>query len=737
VTPALFPCQAFPTACANQVNPHTHLSEVPNYGSQPNYVKAITDLLKIQWNPTLGNHTLALCAVNTPGVCDTSSAQVTSGTVWHAGGSVNPWNGPVFTPNWWWRHSLERVDFDYVLQASAAKIGLSFNLLGDGSIDEAIGPVFTASASAVISEGHYVPGTPKATCKTWGCPGYNTKPTYAWSEAALAYTSAGGNVSDNWAMYSYGYSAGPNFVGSDEFFNSLFEASEITTSDLHNATQDFTSNAVINAPSAGKAEANNRLVALYQLQDLSMLNIYFNSNLWAAYIQGWSGYAAIPSYGPDSGSGLVYTALNVGKGCYLSLTAQTCNGGTFNEGLGDGFSIGGGMNPNYAVLTVYDVDYWENIFDTPLGTPPTGFTAPLKFMNWMTKSYTVTGYTGTTPSGTGWFDYQNAANNGPTGTLAGDHFYKGEKITFNFLPNLYWSDGAAINAYDYNFSLYLSGLVAAPNSPYSASYGLLAGPTGMWESYINPTSPLTLTVYLNSTAAWNLAFMQVELLPAHIWAHGWNLLSAFNYPAAIDPTFTPVLAACSSNDNPCTGTWYNTTVLPTWMQALPNLYVGSGPFMQRTINEHTSTALLVRNPLYYRPYWQYSAYNSTYQDNVLHASYTLNVNVAPLLYDPSYCSSVDKICYVPITSDGGTIGSSATPTGWTSATAPAWQLVSATGVPLSGKGGALTCVGSTCSYTFVNAVGLAPGFNHVIVDIPYTFDGQSRVWYQSIGIYYK
>ena len=732
-TPAIFPCQAFSAGCSNYpACPHTGLC-TPQYGVSPNLLAAGTQLLNTKW----GNGTLALCAVNTPGSCVPTSgtASLTSSTVWHAGGSHAPWNGPVFTPIWFYRTSLLRIYFSQIIEHNAGLIGLQFYRAGNGKIGPAGTWVFDASAAAVSTPAHY--------CASGPCKGQNVGGVYNYAAAAHAYGGAAyAETADNWAMYSYGFSAGPDFIGSTQFFNSQFdELSTITMGDVHNASADLYANKVQYASSPGAAASSNRYVALYQLQNLWAFNVYFEDTLWGAYINGWSGYSNTPAYGPDTGAGLDFTALNVYRTCYQVLSGQTCDAGTFNVGLGDYPVTDGGLNPLYGVATVYDVDVQSNIFDSPLVTPPPGYLAPEKYTNWMTTSFTTTHFTGTTGTGPGWFNLQApnvfAANDMHAGV--GQHVVKGEYITLNFQPNLYWSDGAPVTASDYNFSLWLSG-VAGYNvscypcsSPATVDYGLLSGPLGIVATHV--VNSLSVQVYLNTTSVWDFGFIQIPMMPAHIWqVRGlWNLTEAFSSltTVGIDTAQNPATAAMIGNTGPG---WFNETTLPSWMSALPNLEVGTGPFILRTTNEVFGTALLQRNPLYYRPFWQYSAYNHTDQDLTPHTNFALSVLLNPLQYNPTVCaSSADLECNVPIASAGGTFGSAAALTGWVSA-GPAWQVISATGHPLTGKGGALTCSASTCTASIPYA-DLTSSFNHIQVYIPYTEYGQNRVWYQSIGEY--
>ena len=703
--PALFPCSIFAASCDTAPSP---------YPTSPNYAAASALLCKAGLTPSITSS------------CD--GTHFSSSTVW-------TYNGATWSPNWWWRRSLNRIYFSNWIVENGAKIGLTFNILGSGSIGGAVIAVFDASASAFTNQPHYVAGTPKASCTTWGCPGYDTKPTFI-NASAIA-------TSDNWDMYSYGYSASVDYIGSTEMLNTAFGPSDVNPTALHDPAADVVSNAVIYATSPGAAAKANRAVATYQMNNLPMFNIYFENVLYAAYVTGWAGYAAIPNYGPDSGGGLGYTALNVYQTCYLTAKVgqNTCkNGGNFLLGLASGDTPAGGLNPIETSTTVYDNDIWLNIYDSVLGTPPTGFTAPLKFVNWMTTAYSVKTI-GTakkpfvTSTGSGWFDMQSCKNNACT-------IIKGDAVTFKIQPNIYWQDHVPFTAYDYNFSLYLNAVSLPSTLPDTAtpSAGILAGPAGLMATYIPPTNPYQITLYINSSSAWNLLNTQVPLLPLHIFGAVTSADSAavgvpvhpeyFNLDGfstsngAMDLNMNPIAdvicAGCSS--------YLSTFPLsswPAWLNNSVNLEIGTGPFIllnpANPTEEANGNGYMVMNPTYYRQFWQIYSYNST--DDFVKSStptVTLNLPVYDWSSNPTLCpTQADNICKVPVTSFG---------------TGATWSVVKSNGKAI--ESGTATCSAGVCTLS-ISTASLPKGFEHVILSVPYTSFGLPRTWYQSYSFYLK
>jgi hypothetical protein len=546
-------------------------------------------------------------------------------------------------------------------------------------------------------------------------------------------------------MYSYGYSASVDYVGNTEQMNSAFIPASGDATAFHTPQGDMLSNEVIYAKSAGAAAKANQAVATLQVNTLNMFNIYYENTLFAAYTTGWAGYAAIPTYGPDTSSGLGYTALNVYQTCYITAKVgqNTCpNGGNFLLGLADYPTTNGGFNPLSVATTVYDNDVWLNVYDTPLGTPPTGFTAPLKYMNWMTSSYSIKtigakkGAPFMTQSGSGWFAEQPQA-------CTTCKIVSGFAITFNFMPNIYWSDHVPFTAYDYNFSLWITGVSGATTLPdlvtdYSGSWG---GPAGLMATYINPATPLSITLYVNSSSIWAIPYSQIPLFPQHLLgAVDPSEATAMGVPSHPDyfnlDEISTAVGQLDTNLNPvaavtCSGcsTQMNSKVplkdWPAWLNNTMNLAVGTGPFIlvspATLTEENTGTGLMVMNPTYYRQFWQYYAYNSS---DVFTKATTPTVTLKLPVYDWTYsttlCKSApDNVCKVGAT----TFGTGAT-----------WSVVATNGKTI--ESGTPTCAAGYCTLSIPTST-LGKGFVHVILDAPYTSFGLPRTWYQSYSFSLK
>jgi len=340
----------------------------------------------------------------------------------------------------------------------------------------------------------------------------------------------------------------------------------------------------------------------------------------------------------------------------------------------------------------------------------------------------------TQPDGNGWFAMQSEI-------CTSCKIVKGESITFNFQPNIYWQDHVPFTAYDYNFSLFLNAVSLPPALPDTAtpSAGILAGPAGLMATFIPPNNPLQITLYINSSSAWNLLNTQVPLLPQHIFgAVPASAASAMGVPAHPDwfnlDEFSTAAGAMDINQNPvadvtCSGcsSYLSKVPVSTWPQWLNNsmnLEIGTGPFIlvspATPTEENNGNGLMVMNPTYYRQDWQYYAFNST--DQFTKAS-TPTVSLKLPVYDWTYsttlcATSPDNICKVGATNFG-------------SAT---WSVVNPAGKVL--ESGSASCSAGACTLSIPTS-SLAKGFVHVILDAPYTSFGLSRTWYQSYGFYLK
>jgi ABC-type transport system substrate-binding protein len=640
-----------------------------------------------------------------------------SGLVWkYAITAQGVTAGTIFYPNWVYRISLNRLAFSQIVPSEGAKIGLTFDITGNGAMSYAKPNVILASAAAIIHDGSYITSGPDK--------GYNTPPVYNYT---LTQT---GNVDGKWDMYSYGYSASVNFVGNTEMYDSQFGTSTADTTNTHNGTADFYTNQVQYATTAGQAISAGKTFALIQQQTLNILNVYFENTLYGVYANGWAGYAAIPTYGPDTSGGLGYTALNAYNTCFTTAAAPTCkNGGNLKLALGAAPDVPSGLNPIYSGLTVYDDDVWLNMYDSALGVAPTAFTKPATYINWMTTKFTEKTCTTTVKVPTkcvgntaGWFDFQGLNTATHTGTQA-LNIYKGTIYTFTFKNNIYWSDGVQMNAYDYNFSLWASGLVAPFSLPDLGTdyYAYLSGPLGLMATYINPANPLQISVVINSSSVWNAGNLLVPIIPEHIWLPYFNLDSIFGSVLTIDTSQPYALANAYSNfTSGCSALSNGCKAAPVWLKNEPNLEVATGPFQLVINNEITGGGLLTRNLMYYRNYWQSYTINAS-QQIAKGTNYNLNLPIYQYQYNATLCpTQTQNTCQVLM----GGVGTSV------SYGAGTWAVVNSAGKSL--ESGSLTTSGGHMTAT-ISTSTLAKGAHEIIITQPYTYLGLPRTYYEQYG----
>ncbi|MFP3283258.1 MAG: carboxypeptidase regulatory-like domain-containing protein, partial [Nitrososphaeria archaeon] len=419
-------------------------------------------------------------------------------------------------------------------------------------------------------------------------------------------------------------------------------------------------------------------------QQLPYIIWYYGTTLYAVQSNGWQGYANIPTTGPAEETGLYYTLLNVHPAGAI--------GGTFTEAL---HSAPTSLDPLYETNWVWQIDVWQEVYDSPIGTPPTGVTSGA-LMPWM-ATYTVQNdVTAPIGNGSGWWNPFGASN-----------IVNGQIITLNFFRNATWQDGVPITAYDYNFSLYywdLQGLSGALTPEYGAStppYGLLA-------TYIPPNDPYEIQLYVNSTNIWNVYTLDIPPIPEHIFQY-FSPSAVASATGAMDTT-VPVsqISGLSSYLNSPSES------LPGWMYWLPNLEVGSGPFVFQSWNKVTNTQVLTRNVNYYRSAWW--AWMSTVTQG---GSYGYKVNVQQEIYNPTSSSFMGvapgSTGNIPITNATGVVQVEA-PGGTVVASYP------------------LTSVGNGSYTASIPTTGLSPGAYELVANLTYTSFGLNRVWYSYSGL---
>ncbi|MGC8773529.1 MAG: ABC transporter substrate-binding protein, partial [Conexivisphaera sp.] len=369
------------------------------------------------------------------------------------------YNGSPFSPVLYYRSDDPlRTEAAQVLAQAAEKINLTITLRPvTGTTANSI--IYGPAASVVIAPGTMLDN---------------------FSTAPPQYNMTLAKQTDTWGMYTFGWivSWEPNWPWF--FFNSQL-AGVVNFGNFFNESMDYWTDilywAAANTTVAQEAASQVQLIFDQQLPYIIW---YYGNTLYAVQSNGWYGYANIPTTGPVETTGLYYTLLNVHPSSGV--------GGTFTEAL---HSAPKSLDPLYMTNWVWQVDVWQEVYDSPLTSPPTGVTSGA-LMPWM-ATYTIQNdVTAPIGNGSGWWNPFGASK-----------IVNGQIITLNFFRNATWQDGVPVTAYDYNFSLYywnLQGLTAAATPlAYSSTppYGLLA-------TYIPPNNPYEIELYVNSTNIWNV-----------------------------------------------------------------------------------------------------------------------------------------------------------------------------------------------------------------------------------------
>lgn len=517
-----------------------------------------------------------------------------------------------FHPLFWYRADDPLRTGVATQLCSYASLYIGFHINCQGTYGSG-GHIYGPAALAVVSPGVYIDPI-----------NGNTAPV--WDSAATNGTAAV-NV---WDMYTYGWITSANYVWASEFFNSQFAGTTVNFVNFFDKQTDIYSNALLYATTiAGAKTAATNLAKRLQVE-LPYLMSFYQNTLWAVRSAAWTGYANVPSVGPNTVGGLFYTLLNVHP-------TNNAYGGTYRMALHQ-VADTGGMNPLYNTNWVWQADVWASVYDTALGTLPKMYTTVNSYFNWMTTGFgsslsqwvtPFTGSTGTGGSG-GWFNMQ--------GDQGVTNYIHGQKITFHLRTNNTFTDNVPVTAYDYNFSLFMWGVSLPPSIPDNLTplSGILSGTQGLWATHV--VNPYTIELYINSSSVWNLANTQVAIFPQHIFQH-FNIDTISTASAAADitqPLNSSAIAGCA-----CTvGT------APLWLQSLPNLMVGSSAFYLTTYNGITGAGQLLRNTGYMRASWKVAAGLPAN----LHTgtSFTFNFNVKQWTVTPLTATTTSAPTYVNI-----------------------------------------------------------------------------------------
>ena len=662
------------------------------------------------------------------------------------------------------------------LISSAARIGFVFDPVAIPSQDT--GEILSMSAAAVGSPGVYNPRT-----------GQNDPaPVF---EPAIVNSSDPNSVTDNWDMYTFSLTGSPDYTYQARLFNSAFVSpSPLNFLNYYNATMDLWSNRVLYAGTASAARHAAAQVGRFAAQEAPYVMSFYEGTRWIDNTTNWTGFATIPTQGPNTGGGFYYTSLNAHPSASLF-------GGTLRYGL-QSKPNGSGLDPLYSTSSLSQTDIWQEVYTTPLVTSPIRFGQANAFINYLTSAYLVnssatrglTSYkvngttftksvgclsaaarrdprqvraatcpvTLTTGSGPGWF---NTQSNDPRGTA---RIVNGTIISLFFPNGITWSDHVPLTAYDYNYSLYAWDVSSPPSlsAELTPRTGILSGPAGLWATHV--VSNNRIDIYINSSSIWNIADVNVPVLPQHVFK--WfdtNLISSKN--GAVDTTLPYESKQGDYHTGAvgtCPGALCNLGTIPESIWYLPNLEVGSGPFVLQSFSNFNGSGVLAANPTFFSTAWRVNAtFNAFAQGRDISvsapASNVSNVGLSPVkeyIYNPTYSTflgvqplangyvpipNATSIClpgqpkYLPCNHAGVNV---------TSATYKV--LLNGVGNPVIS--GVLACAGSLgyCHVVTFNpslkawqpimpTATLARGKYEIVVTVTYNFLGTQRTWIEETG----
>jgi hypothetical protein len=667
----------------------------------------------------------------------------------------------VFDPNLQYRSDDPlRSGAAVLLVSYASDIGLSINAQGitDAEADTI---VYGNAIDPLVSNGVYCTSNTNSTGTFPGNQGTDNCPSPVISVTPSILAS------DPWDMYTYGWVASSNFeFQAGEWMNSQFLSDEINTGYVLNThavsspsaeqSCDFYENGVLynqTLPGAEHAAIESEKCSAQNLPDIVM---FYESYLFGNYINGWTGYANLPSCGANSVTCAYYTMLNA----HPTVTGTSLPvGGTLSYAV-HGAPAAGGLNPIYGTNWVWQADLWSEFYDSPLATPPTALTVPGAWMPYMLSGETTPVSTygptsdakvyGTAPFGNSQGGVQVAAFTlAKTGVGSGISdipanafciqntttfcdltIPNGEAITYTFNNNMTWSDGVPITALDYNYSLWALDVAGTPALANAADYTPFAfadsGPFGLLATTVN-VAQNSITMYMGDQAFWNIIAVNVDFLPMHEFQN-LNIYNAFAYHTSVDLSGTAA-SQCAFNS-----AYFSVACgsLPTYLTSLANLEVSSGPFELTYYSYATNpnAGVMTANLNYYRTAWW-----DALVPNEVGPSGTITFNVTPQLL------SAEPSTYIAMDSAGGASGFTCTATiqEYTGAI-PAPTTNKYVGIPTGAAVSATAAVtgcGTSATISIpvsIAALHLATGKNYkVSFEMTYTYLGLSRVWYQYFG----
>jgi hypothetical protein len=761
------PCFAYVAAC-NPVPMTTH------YGSGQNLVAAGEELEQV-----------ANLFCDNGGVPCVGTYSPTS--EWCVGG-LGTGSGcgafKLFTPYLFYRSNLFRNYWGAAVLAWGSSIGLQIMGAGPGGGGGAANNCLGPRSEDVIAPGVYNPAT-----------NYNSLPV--WNSTAVAadycdmltygFIASGPDLESDLLGYN-SQTAGTGGVSTGNVFDDQATTSppdtvagyaswvpHLTVNNL-----DYDTNSVEFATTAAQAYgAAQDFMDAYALQIPTVIGYYLNT-LYVDNANGWTSFVQAPVTGPNELAGLRYTLLN----------AHQCGAATCTLGAPDGGVTGGTLSVAIDEAPACppvewacedgtpSQDVWQNVYDTPLITPPSHLADQFYYVDYLTSSHNVTNLPGSRVLGIGgtWYYFQEpcaglipawtfaarlAACQGRSGpyqapgplqhgiglTRSERTIQNGQVITLNFRHGLTFYDGALVFADDYVFSLNLLDVAGSPNLPDSISptASTLAGPLGLiaartLNAYGGPCSARcpTVQLYIGSQSFWNLADVVVPVMPAHVWKY-FNpdhvATAAFGSVDATRP-FGIAASAFSTQGAPRPSA-------TAWIYYLNNLEIGTGPYYLSSWNGGAGMGVIAANPFYFNPNWKAEA-NMT---RLAGASTTMTAELIIDIYNPTArnidCGPAAPGPILPGTTglcqmtnaDSGTRVNiyDASGTLWRSLRLERTRLTGAYSWTVPGPSTPATRYGAPCHQLSSTCYTMPAGQYYAVLWTGYYFRGLGRVWSQVFG----
>ncbi|QQG49472.1 MAG: hypothetical protein HY247_04015 [archaeon] len=362
------------------------------------------------------------------GNCGAGNDSYDSSTTWWTDAAQTQ----AFSPNLWIVNDHHRYEWGSEIVNWAGQIGLQISAHTPPGRAGASANCYGPNSREVMSPGSFQ--------GTTGANAWENTPQHVNS------TQTGLDLCD---MYTKADSPGPEYYYNMEQYNSQFSGTPVNMENFENQTLNVATSHVMLAPDQQSAERWARNFAVYYSQQVPTVMGYFENQLFANNVNGWTGFAQIPTQSPNDLAGLYYSLLNVHRcgpsSCELNATGGGRPGGTLNLAL-EHVADQGGLNPLYGEQWGWQTDVWRVVYDVPMLLSPDNASVVDSFLGYMVSSFSVSPFSGMTPAGKAAFDYQAVRG---LGQHISRRILNGQEIRLQFLRNITFSDGIPMTALDY------------------------------------------------------------------------------------------------------------------------------------------------------------------------------------------------------------------------------------------------------------------------------------------------